>query len=426
MSALRKKADMPKNEQRNLILLTVDAWRADFADAYGGIALLPALAGVAQHTIRFENFYANAPWTTPALISILTGESPARHGVFYQWSAPRQDSPGIAKRLAAKGYALPNVCYLNSINGYQNLGFGPCPIPDIAHPASDGALLAALRQQRARGGPFFLWYHYKFLHFPYWAGAAYRQRMGIDEAAIPPRLRQSVCTEWNVPRDKFSFPAADRDILRRLYAAELLEFNDFLRPVLEELASGDLMERTTLVLTADHGDEHLEHGHVGHASTAEHATLYEEILHVPLLVVDSRIGMPRSITARIQGLDLYSTMLSLIGEPATVGHGAFDFSSAILDPAGTLPDPDRIFYFHSARMGFRTPREKEGQIIEGISDRKTKFIAEHYDAARFMLYDLAHDPGEREPSVCTADREEPEFLSARKALEETRAALAGR
>ncbi len=286
-------------------------------------------------------------------------------------------------------------------------------------------MINALRQQRDRNEPFFLWYHYKFLHFPYWAGDAYRQRMGIDDAAIPRRLRESVCTEWNVPRDKYSFPAADRDILRRLYAAELLEFNDFLQPVLEELLTGDLLERTTFVLTADHGDEHLEHGHVGHASTAEHATLHDEVLHIPLIVADSRIGEPRSIAARIQGMDLYPTLLSLVGEPTLAGQGAFDFSSAILDPGGALPDPDRIFYFHSARMGFRTPREREGQIIEGISDRKMKFIAEHYDSSRFVLYDLVNDPGEQKPSVFAAGQEEQRYLSAHAALRETRTALSG-
>ncbi len=414
---------MPKNEQRNLILLTVDAWRADFADAFEGVRLLPVLDEVARHSVHFENFYANAPWTTPALISILTGESPAKHGVIYQWSAPRQDSPGMAKRLGAQGYALPSVCYLNSINGYQNLGFGPCTIPDVAHSANDGTLIAALRQQRNRRAPFFLWYHYKFLHLPYWAGGKYRQRLGIDEAVIPQRLRESVCAEWVVPRDRHRFPPADRDILRRLYAAEVLEFNDFLQPVVEELLKDDLLERTTLVLTADHGDEHLEHGHVGHASTSEHATLYEEVLRTPLLVADSRINGPRSIAVRIQGVDLYPTLLSLAGEPAAAGPGAFDFSSAILDPrSDALPDPDRWFYFHSARMGFRTPKEREGQITEGISDGKIKFIAEHYDASRFQLFNLARDRAELAPSVFESP-EGKECLPALVMLNETKRAL---
>jgi arylsulfatase A-like enzyme len=413
-----------RNEQRNLILLTIDAWRADFVDAFEGIALLRSLNEVARWSVRFRNFYANAPWTTPALISVLTGESPAKHGVFYQWSVPRENSSGIAKRLGAMGYSLPSICYLNSINGYQNLGFDPCPIPDVAKsPSETDTLLMTLRQYRQRPEPFFLWYHYKFLHFPYWPGEAYRRRLGIDDSHIPQRVRETICSEWNVPRSQVFFPIADRDIVRRLYAAELLEFNDFLTPILDELLKDNLIERTTLVLTADHADEHFEHGHVGHASTAEHATLYDEVLRTPLIIIDSRIAGPRFIDTRIQGMDLHSTMLSLVGAPSIAGPGAFDFSLAILNTSGTLPDPARQFYFHSARMGFRTPREREGQIIEGVSNGKIKFIAEHYDTLRYMLFNLSNDPFEHTPFLFRTSQEIEECHSAYVALTETKARL---
>lgn len=416
---------MAKEERRNLILLTVDAWRADFVDSFEGIPLLPILNEIADHSVRFDNFYANAPWTTPALISLLTGESPARHGVFYQWSVPREDTPALGKRLGAAGYALPNVSYLNNVNGYQHLGFGPCPLPDIHYAANDNPLLHALRQHRDHREPFFLWYHYKHLHFPYWAGDHYRHRLGIDHNAVPQRLSETVCTEWNVPRDKARFPASDRDWLRRLYAAEVLELNDFLRPIVEELLKNGLLDRTTFVLTSDHADEHLEHGHVGHASTAEHGTLYEEVLRVPLIVADSRIGGPRTLATRAQAIDLYSTLLSLAGLPTSAGPGTFDFSAAILDPAGALPPPDRTFYFHSARMGFRTPPEMAGQIVEAVSDGKTKFIAERYDATRFLLFDLERDPGEQNPAVFREGHETPDCQAALAGLMETRSRLAG-
>jgi arylsulfatase A-like enzyme len=66
-----------RSEHRNLILLTLDAWRADFIGILAGVQLLPSITEMTRHSVSFERFYANAPWTTPALISILTGESPA-------------------------------------------------------------------------------------------------------------------------------------------------------------------------------------------------------------------------------------------------------------------------------------------------------------------------------------------------------------
>ena len=77
--------------------------------------------------------------------------------------------------------------------------------------------------------------------------------------------------------------------------------NDFLARVFEELAERGLAEHTTLVLTADHGEELLDHGHVGHASTSHHAILNEEVLRVPLLIADPRVQGPRTIDTGCRG-----------------------------------------------------------------------------------------------------------------------------
>ena len=73
------------------------------------------------------------------------------------------------------------------------------------------------------------------------------------------------------------------------------------------------MRNTTIVITADHGDELLEHGHVGHASTAHYATLYEELLRIPLLIIDPRIREPRRSQGRVWLADLLPTLLGMAG-----------------------------------------------------------------------------------------------------------------
>lgn len=72
----------------NLVLVTVDAWRADFVDSHAGVRLLPALDAVAHRVVRFDRAYAAAPWTSEALISVFTGLEPEEHGVRYRWSTP--------------------------------------------------------------------------------------------------------------------------------------------------------------------------------------------------------------------------------------------------------------------------------------------------------------------------------------------------
>jgi arylsulfatase A-like enzyme len=408
-------------ERRNLILLTIDAWRPDFVDEHAGVALTPSLAALASRTARFEHVYANGPWTTPAMVSVFTGESPARHGVHFEWSSPRPDGEALAARLARAGWAVPNLCYLNRLDNYRHLGYDAADAPDYPHSPDDDLVIPAIREHRERREPFFLWFHYKFVHLPYWPRAGYRARLGVVDEEIPERLRASVCTGFVVPRDRFHLEPVDRPLVRRLYAAGVAQMNDWLARVIETLAERGLDERTTLVVTSDHGEELLDHGHVGHASTAHHATLHEEVLRVPLLVVDARVRGPRRISARVQGRDLYPTLCALAGigggAADDAAGGSRDLSPAILGgeaEAGAIPD-GRAFYFHSARMGCPTPRSHAHQYVEGFSDGRIKLVAERYDEPRDVVYDLAADPGETAPIT-----DGPLLAEARRRLEEVR------
>lgn len=391
--------------RRNLVLVTIDAWRADYVDSYAGVPLTPSLAARSARTVRFDGLYANGPWTTPALVSLFTGESPARHGVAFAWSGPRPGGPAVAALLRDAGWAVPNLCYLNRVENYGHLGYEAAESPAPPAGPDDALLLSALRAHRGAREPFFLWFHYKHVHLPYWPAVEHRRALGVDDEALPARLRDSVCSRFVVPRHEHTLdPVADREPVRRLYAAGVRQMDVWLDRVLGELErpdggpGGSLAERTTLVVTADHGEELLEHGFVGHASTAHHASLHDELLRVPLLVLDARVAAPRRLATRLQGLDLFPTLLSLAGLEPPPCTGV-DLSAPVLD-ASAAPPADaggRDFYFHSARMGYLTPPTHGAHVVEAVSDGRTKLVRERFDHERVQLYDLASDPEELGP-----------------------------
>jgi len=410
----------------NLLLLTVDAWRADFVDTEAGVPLTPTLHTLLPAAARFANAYASAPWTSPALVSLFCGENPALHGVHHEWSAPRAGGPALVARLCQAGYHAPNICYLNRVGNYQNLGYAASDAPDYPAGPDDDLLLRALRSTEE---PWFLWYHYKFVHLPYWPGPAYRRLFDIDDARLPEGLAESVCRRFVVPRREFSLAAEDRELVRRLYAASVRQFDDFFGRVLETLSQKGLLKRTSLVLTADHGDELLEHGHVGHASTAHHATLYEEVLRVPLIIADPRLHPAASgstFAERVQALDLFPTLLSLCGVSADAGGAAASSEAVDLAPLlldGRRPEtlaPTRRLFFQSARMGYLTPRSHAEQFVYGLLTGQRKYICERYDEAACGLFDLAADPHEQAPvtegpAVQAAHAELLAFLDEMKA-----------
>ena len=84
----------------------------------------------------------------------------------------------------------------------------------------------------------------------------------------------------------------------------------FNRRLLKKLEALSLYEESLIILTADHGEEFLEHGEFFH----EH--FYQEVIHVPLVLsYPRRFAQGRRITSPTQILDIMPTVLELLGIP---------------------------------------------------------------------------------------------------------------
>ncbi len=361
----------------NRVLITVDNWRHDFVDEYAGVPLTPTLRELAGCTVRFDNAYADGPWTTPGLVSVFTGRAALHHGIHHAWSVPAVDTDALVKRLRRGGVHCPNLCYLTQVPNYHHLGYDPAGAPPYPDSVADDTLPAAIA---ATPEPFFLWFHYKWLHLPYRAGVSFRDRLGVRDA--PPHLLESVGTGFVVKKHEHARtfdPIRDADAVRRMYAAGVLELDGRLARVFDALDQRGVRDRTSVVLTADHGEELLDHGFVGHASTSEHAALHEELIRVPLLVVDPRLQGRRE-ARRIQGNELFEGLQDI---------------DALVAPRPPRPPP--VFTFHSARRGYCTPRSEADHDVRGISDGRWKLVEERFGGLDTTLYDLAADPHERSP-----------------------------
>ena len=71
---------MSTHSRPNVLLLVVDACRADVLPPYGGSADAPVISRLADRGTVFERALSPAPWTLPAMTSVLTGRYPHEHG----------------------------------------------------------------------------------------------------------------------------------------------------------------------------------------------------------------------------------------------------------------------------------------------------------------------------------------------------------
>ena len=94
------------------------------------------------------------------------------------------------------------------------------------------------------------------------------------------------------PSRKISREAVDYSIA--LYDAQINFWDDAFRRLIDEFETHGWLDNTVVVLVADHGDEFGEHGGFGHGHT-----VYEEMIHVPLIIV-----YPEELEAKQVRVDL--------------------------------------------------------------------------------------------------------------------------
>lgn len=351
-----------------MVLVSPDSLRVDRLRPFHpeGVAV-PSLEGLAARGVLFENAWATAPWTAPAMVSVFTGLYPPSHGVVHRDDTTPPALPTLPRLLAEEGYRIGNFSFFSRISYFRNLGLGPAA-PGLSHGTVADGFRRWLGELPAEE-PFFAWLHLLEPHLPYGA-TGYR----ATEVRLPGSSGLEIAQlRAEVPVGRVEFAPGDRRRLLDLYDQDVAAMDRTLGAILEALEEAGRLERTVVVFVADHGEELLEHGWVGHASTAIEAKLVPEILRVPLVVAGP--GVPAGVTsdALVQPLDLFPTLARLLGvelpEPvdgrvlpeAVAGIGFFESWRL------RLGRRDHAFSDSSA-AGNLTPAERRGERLQGVTD----------------------------------------------------------
>ncbi len=334
-------------ERFPIVLVVIDTLSARHLSLQGyPLPTSPRLERFARDAIVFERCLANAPWTLPSFMSLVTGLLPDAHRLrtgsgeselWEQWylSSNRWT---LAEFLRAAGWrtaAFVDNFWITERFGFsQGFELYDSSAGDIEKTDPDGGIRHVLNLARGfladqdPAEPVFLFLHAFDVHGPYTPTRPFRGSFpptaapydltrtapsgGPAEAygIIPTYIARGEVEEGPLPPTMSTAPLArayDEGIA--MVDAELGAFFDWL----EERG---LLERALVIVTADHGETL-----AGEGFLFGHGVLDEDVLHVPLVVrLPGGRGGGRRIEEPVQLLDLYPTLLDLSGSHSPRQH----------------------------------------------------------------------------------------------------------
>jgi len=235
------------------------------------------------------------------------------------------------------------------------------------------------------GGPFFLWLHLMDPHAPYYPKPEALDAMGASSSAQQARYLNSYWARGDIGPERLR---RKRDKVIALYDAGIAWADRQIRRLGERLVELNQWDNCALAITADHGEEFLDHGGRFHAPVK----LTEELIRVPLVLRIAGNRDRRHITTPFGLIDLAPTLLDVLGLPAPA---SFMGSSRWLQAASgkEWQKPVITECVHGCSNPFFSEKRIAPRIL-AVRSQSHKLVLD-FASNREQLFDLESDPQER-------------------------------
>ena len=415
-----------REAQVPVVLVVNDTTRRDRLGAYGGKARTPAFDAFARENLRFDQAYTQAPWTRPAMASLLTGLLPSQHGVGLERGAARKTPRALASELTTLAELLHDAGYRTAAfvanpwmeprygfdQGFDlyDASFARWGLEDADRKlegtaVSDKAL--AWLDTVPAGAPYFLLVHYLDSHRPYPALTLADLQAQRERVAAPPAVPETDAVRFEVsaivrvegaPGEPAPLVEPRLAMAEIAYEKGIEHFDAALARLLDGLAKRPDGARAAVIVTSDHGEALFERGYGNHGRG-----LHDDELAIPLAMRLPGVTGPEQGVQCLTGLvDVVPTLCTYLGMTCPDGLAGQDL---LAQRAGR-----RFLVSEAARTA---PQHR------AIRNRRWKLIWQPDGApdgphpSPYSLYDMAADPGERNDLI---DSPDPEIRRALDAL----------
>jgi arylsulfatase A-like enzyme len=398
----------------NVVLVTIDSLRADHLGHYGyDRETTPVIDSLASNGLSFDA-YANSTWTRASFPSIITSSYPLEYGGFEYLSDERTTIGSVVGDGGYETAAIHSNLWLSRDYNYSRgfdyfydsksdpsllakaRAFAKLKLDqdgliyrtlqwlydnteekagiDIGQTYKDAETITdeAINWIESTTDPFFVWVHYMDVHHPYLPHAGVSAEMGLHPAVSE---REAIQLRRKMLEEPDQITDSEYQTLVDLYDTEIRYTDEQIGRLVGAAKEKGGNAETTVIVTSDHGDEFREHGRFSHQPT-----MYDEVLHVPVIVEGAGVPADGHQDEQVELLDVAPTVADLAGVSTPDSYRG----RSLLEAAGSGEDVDvfsETWSNDEYKLSIRTPEWKY------TWDRNT-------DSRE--LYDLAADPGETE------------------------------
>lgn len=386
---------------QTIVLVVLDT--VGFSGVFSSPAQAPFLSGLAADSAHFTNAFSTAPWTKPAIASILTASLPAVHGVRHPRSRITGEVETMAEYLSKHGFATagfvshtfigPKTDYRRGFGVYKQARFGGHVHEAITSAEVTNRGLDWLKKQRAQQGQgqdLFLFLHYFDPHYNYRHHPAFSQTDWYTGSL-------SDGMQYREFRERASsLTEEDLRYIRGLYGEEIRHTDREIERLYRGLAEAGATDGLVLVVTGDHGEAFRQHDHMGHGYL-----LYNELVHVPLLLHAPGRVVPQLVSSPVSSMEIFPSVVDLLGMPKLRGNqDAASFTPLLGGSEESLIGRIPVFEveYHTHKVGAVNWPWKV------ILDR---------DSFAWEVYNIETDPGELK-EVEASTRDVPAVVEAKE------------
>lgn len=236
--------------------------------------------------------------------------------------------------------------------------------------------------------PFFLWLHLMDTHSPYYPTEKGQELLGERNTTAARARYVNAC--WNRSDLSPQRLKRYRDDIVSLYDSAVCWVDAQIARLIEVMRQSQLWDSCIFTLTADHGEEFLEHDGRYHAPSS----LAEELIHIPLFLRVPGVESREVCKAPFSLLHLAPTLLDAAEAPVP---GEFQGKShwASIRGGRSWSEPALAECISGCTNPFR-PELRRGHRILAVRETRYKLVL-HFEASTEYLFDLEADPEEQMP-----------------------------